>query len=108
MLGLHLTAWGGFFPSNVESLMWRISGLIIAGSGFITGIVLLIRAKYYLFPSLPFRYIVSDIALTSALVIYAAARIFLVAEAFISVRNLPIEAYELPRWTVWTQFIPHI
>ena len=37
--------------------------------------------------------------------IYVFARLFLIIEAFISLRKLPIEAYQTPEWTQW---IPHI
>jgi hypothetical protein len=36
---------------------------------------------------------------------YIFARIFLVLEAFISIRQLPIAAYKTPDWT---QLIPHL
>lgn len=36
---------------------------------------------------------------------YASARIFLVVEAFISIRQLPVAAYCSPGWT---QVIPHL
>jgi hypothetical protein len=32
--GLHALCWHTHFPSHVERLLWRVSALFIAGSGF--------------------------------------------------------------------------
>jgi hypothetical protein len=37
--------------------------------------------------------------------LYCCCRIFLVVEAFISIRDLPIDAYKTPEWT---QFLLHL
>lgn len=38
-------------------------------------------------------------------VIYVGARLFILLEAFISLRDLPAAAYQTPNWTPW---LPHL
>lgn len=51
--------------------------------------------------------VIVSVALPAALAVlcYIPARIFLVVESFISLRNAPIETYMTPDWTEW---IPHL
>jgi len=41
----------------------------------------------------------------SFLTFYCSCRVFLVVEAFISIRELPIDAYKTP---AWSQLLPHL
>jgi hypothetical protein len=45
------------------------------------------------------------LAVVGGLLAYIPARIFLVVEAFISLRDMPVEVYQTPNWT---QLIPHL
>ena len=125
--GLHLLLWRAYFPSTTERWLWRGSALIIAASG-LTAVPFVLAdtwgidvdertaglAKRWLQPIVPkaSRELLSkssDISyyavIGGVLVIYGAARIFLVLEAFISLRSLRIEVYQTPDWTQW---IPHL
>ncbi|KIW99892.1 uncharacterized protein Z518_10820 [Rhinocladiella mackenziei CBS 650.93] len=41
--GLHIAAWKTYMPSSSEHFIWRISALIVAGTGFLMVLVLIIR-----------------------------------------------------------------
>jgi hypothetical protein len=113
--GVHIAAWNDYFPSTVEAWMWRSSSIYITFSG---GLWLTINLLAHL--SKPInaywdRALALQAHWTSYLVLgtlcsicglaYAFARIFLVVEAFISIRELPLGAYATPNWT---QVIPHL
>ncbi len=129
--GLHAGAWNSFFPSAPERLLWRISVALIAGSGLTAGVVATIKHWKdqddwkQLCRSYTCRYLAITPSAESAMIKWFSgwsfcaytlsimatvpwfilARLFLVAEAFISLRKLPIEAYLTPAWTQW---IPHL
>ena len=144
--GLHLAMWNSHFPSSSEQILWRVSALMIAGSGFLIAILTTYRGfdpdhalisaaadsltqmmrwllgnwLWNLFESFLMIELIGStlfnilfgsvlcalIALAALLfVIYCAARSFIVIEAFISLRSLPVLAYQTPSWTQW---IPHL
>ena len=41
----------------------------------------------------------------AVLVVFALARVYLVVEAFISLRSAPVGLYDTPEWT---DFLPHL
>jgi hypothetical protein len=106
--GLHATAWNNFFPTWQECHLWRASSLILVCTGVILSLYAAgyalntrwdnpLEALNWLGPL--FKCAVWLIALG-----YVVCRVFLVVEAFISIRELPTAVYETP---VWSQFIPH-
>jgi hypothetical protein len=112
---IHLSAWHDHFPSVAEAWLWRASALWIASSG---GLWMLINLLAKTFPWID-RFWDSVIAfkvnwMAGGLLIvvcgfcgiaYLASRIYLLIEAFISLRALPPRAYETPNWT---QVLPHL
>ena len=101
---LHLMAWHSTFPSLIEKLLWRSSAVYVTGSGIMVACCLLavhVSSK----PSAIFTSIVTIGMLTSAPALYVGARLFLLLEAFISLRALPMQAYQTPEWTL---SIPHL
>ena len=129
--GLHASAWNSFFPTQLECYMWRISAIIMPLVGIIASFVAFAASFEYvrsatlrLFDwiskvekriSTPLRIILFILYMPVGLVIfpllwaaitsYISSRIYLVVEAFISLRELPIDAYKTP---TWTQLIPHL
>ena len=112
---MHAAAWDSYFPSRTESLMWRGSSVVIAGSGLIWILINLfgrsfnrVNAYWRSVATLQVDCL-SLIALGSLAsccgLLYLAARIFLVLEAFISLRKLPGSAFDTLEWT---QLIPHL
>ena len=94
--GIHLSAWNFEFPTAMESLLWKISGITIA-SIFVVWVAI--------------RFIVphdEDQDLNLQIVFFGvstACRIYIVIEAYISLRAVPIGVYWTP---AWIQMIPHV
>ncbi len=125
--GLHAAAWYAFFPSAVERWLWRSAGLVIAASGVLwAGGKFLEQLPFYMKKQeirdltaaggntkrraartggLVIAALISFGILGLLLLLVAAARIFIVVEAFISLKLLPVEAYQTPSWILW---IPHL
>ena len=113
--GVHAAAWNGHFPSRMEMWLWRASSICIAGSGFTWILINLLARMFKGFEaywekvqSLRAHW-TSLVALGSLATLcglaYLLARIFLVVEAFISLRKLPAAAFETLEWT---QLFPHL
>ena len=113
--GLHATAWNGHFPSDVEMWLWRGSSICIAGSGLTWLLINLLARTFEGFKaywgkveSLRAHW-TSLVGLGTLATIcglaYLMARIFLVVEAFISLRKLPAAAFDTLQWT---QLVPHL
>jgi hypothetical protein len=104
--GLHAAAWNGYFPTESERNWWRFSSVIVGASGlaFITLSLLGSAINYLnqhdvwggilLFINIYFIFIVG-IGFAGAFVI---SRTYLMVEAFISFRRLPVAAYISPAW----------
>jgi hypothetical protein len=108
--GLHAAAWNSHFPSTVERWTWIASSLFISVSGFIIFMVYGLKGLLAQLGFWGVRQILIDLAdhpSTYGLlpIPYALARIYLVVEAFVSLRNVPITVYDTP---AWTQLIPHL
>ena len=113
--GLHAAAWNGHFPSRIEMWLWRASSVCIAGSG-LTWILINLLARTFKGFKAYWKEVESLRAHWTSLVglgslatlcglAYLLARIFLVVEAFISLRKLPAAAFETLQWT---QLVPHL
>jgi hypothetical protein len=112
---IHAVAWHDYFPSEVEAWIWRLSALYVTFSGLVWLLVNMTARLSKRIDALWDRILALEesravIGFFSALctfcgVLYIFARLFLVVEAFISVRKLAIAAYETPNWA---QLIPHL
>lgn len=112
---VHIAAWHDYFPSSAERWMWRASAIWITFSGGLWMLINLIAhfskviddywERVITFKASWFSNIVLGIVCTCCGIAYIAARIFLVVEAFISIRQLPVTAYSTPEWS---QIIPHL
>ena len=110
--GLHAAAFNAYFPSYVERIMWRVSTLYIA-SGIFAFLALPSlslddpdnnRASED--KSLPPALVVCFVLLyIGCILLYIVARIFIVAECFVWLRDVPAEMYQTP---TWSQFLPHL
>ncbi|KAK0631496.1 hypothetical protein B0T14DRAFT_417357, partial [Immersiella caudata] len=113
--GAHTGAWNDYFPSENERLFWRIAAVYVAGSGFSW---FALRALQMELEGFHRKYIrgktgqwVTRTPLGAVLVMvplyvitalgcgYVAARVYLVVEAFISLRDVPAELYLTPEWS---------
>lgn len=113
--GVHAAAWNGHFPSRIEMWLWRASSICIAGSG-LTWILINLLARtfkgfkaYWAKVETLRAHWTSLVGLGSLATLcglaYLLARIYLVVEAFISLRKLPAAAFETLEWT---QVFPHL
>ena len=96
--GIHLTAWNYHFPSSSERLLWRMSGISTAVS-FLTHWPLIMIS-----PDITCG-LIFMLLRWGLIAFFIFCRIFLVVEAFISLRRVPVGVYaSVP----WIQAIPHI
>ena len=101
---LHVAAWNSQFPSLIEKLLWRSAAVYVTGSGILIACFLLfIHVSSN--ASTVFTYILVFSMLVCAPILYVGARLFLIIEAFLSLRALPPQAYQTPNWTI---SIPHL
>jgi hypothetical protein len=127
--GVHATSWHDHFPSFVEQTMWRVATCVIAGGAIVISILRYLyrgplaggrslhcnqdrQGSHFCcsFNTLVyiFQLLAKTCAMVAARIIFAAfmlSRVYLVIEAFISVRSLPLGAYTTVRWVA---FLPHI
>ncbi|KAI9891057.1 MAG: hypothetical protein M1814_003408 [Vezdaea aestivalis] len=112
---IHAAGWNDYFPTTTEKWLWRASAVYLAFSGLIW---LQINALGSLFPKFNAFWdkimaaragllvnLLIGILCTICGLAYGFARIYLVVESFISLRQLPISAFETPEWTA---LIPHL
>lgn len=116
---IHLTGWNFVFPTRIELWMWRTCSLIMTGILGVGGLGNLRAAK----PGLDFRVQLlgvwvkpahkegkiwkygMDVPGTGGAILYLVAKLWVLALAWASLRELPESAYD----TVdWTKFIPHV
>jgi hypothetical protein len=99
--GLHAAAWNAFFPTAIERWMWRISSICIISSGLIIPSIFTILNIFGLVNGA----FADRFGLSLFLIfVYLSCKSFLVVEAFLSIRALPLTAYQTADWT---QLIPH-
>lgn len=108
--GVHLFAWNFEFASHIEEFLWKISSIYMAAI-FPAHLVFegsLLIMNFYLGSDpeevpLPLYYTKVGIA-GVVVVIYVASRVFIIMEAFLSLRHVPVGVYISPSWI---QAIPH-
>ncbi|RSL69878.1 hypothetical protein CEP53_002047 [Fusarium sp. AF-6] len=100
--GIHLSAWNWEFPTSWEGLVWKFACFLIAA----------VLPLYHIFNRLRVKLLAlhdgmktaMHVVLSSTLGIYMLARIYIIFEAFASLRHVPIGVYMAP---VWVQMFPH-
>jgi len=112
--GIHATLWSSHFPSSTESLIWKCSAVVV-GAGIILPLIVILwlytdpeehsgtRKVWYVISLIATAFVA--VFVVAFCVCYVAARLFLVIEAFISLRSLLPAVYETPNWTQW---LPHL
>ncbi|KEY75172.1 hypothetical protein S7711_01618 [Stachybotrys chartarum IBT 7711] len=104
--GLHLSGWNHHFPSRVERMLWIVSSIAITGSGMLLWAFFAMRKLLRKTPPVQgepdpvLKWIYCGIIFMLVLV-----RVFLVVEAFISLRDAPTLLYTTPEWS---DFFPHL
>ena len=108
--GIHLSAWNLEFPTRVESMIWRTACFIIIGGFFLMlALPSLLSIISTLSSGRRAWWILAQIVIYGFILLlflcYAAARLYLVVESFISLRHVPIGVYAA---VPWVQNIPHV
>jgi len=99
--GIHAAAWDAHFPSRPEQAVWRVTAcLVIGAAALIWGAIIgFSRATE------EWQRILMVCMASFAMPLFLFGRLYLLVEAFISVRSLPVGAYNT---TDWVNFLPHI
>ncbi|KAI0109925.1 hypothetical protein F4814DRAFT_382936 [Daldinia grandis] len=108
--GIHLTAWNSDFPSIPEHVLWKCSCFtsigIFPAQKIIQKLLFAIGNTFYsnkiINKGINLSYLMSLVGL---LIIFIVTRLYIIVEAFISLRSVPIGVYWTPSWL---QMIPHI
>ena len=91
---IHCLAWNLPFPSYAELLLWRSCAVITSS---IPMLIALLAGPFYRFDHLSVPILL--------VALYTLARIILILQAFISLRQQPADAYQT---TNWTQYLPNV
>ena len=117
--GIHLTGWNFTFPTQTERILWRVASLQLLGVLLFYLIIIAIGTYFYKqIAHILFDKEVStmlDVARCSprwlllvayypVIAAYGIPRTYILFEAFINLRALPLGAYTSVNWT---NFIPH-
>ncbi|KIK66304.1 hypothetical protein GYMLUDRAFT_218437 [Collybiopsis luxurians FD-317 M1] len=101
---IHCTAWNFIFPTELERLLWRISSLITTLAPIL---IIYMASGSYLITTQAGKYleIMGNIIFMAAVISYGGARLALIVQPFLALRDLPPSALQD---VAWTTFIPHI
>ena len=104
--GIHLLAWYEPFHTHVERLLWRISAITIAASGFTLVLWFWISIDLLEIGRVSSKVLETFGYFTTILgiLLYLFARTFLVVECFISLPYLPDSSFSQPQWSY---YFPH-
>ncbi|KAF9485752.1 hypothetical protein BDN70DRAFT_969609 [Pholiota conissans] len=94
---LHCIGWNYIFPTHAEAIIWRTSSVAITG---IPALMAFTAAALY-----PIKTDKNHHPEVLGILPYIIARLLLLVEAFISLRQLPPSALLAVRWTA---FLPHV
>ncbi|KAF8950663.1 hypothetical protein BDZ97DRAFT_1618016, partial [Flammula alnicola] len=108
---IHCAGWNFLFPSHSELILWQVSSLVITAVPFSLALVILLQLTFpspsnfaervlHTFSDFTIEYIVA-----ACIPLYVLARLALLAEAFVTLRDLPPGALAVVQWT---SFLPHI
>lgn len=108
--GVHLSAWNFEFPSVVEGVLWKAACIYTATAAYAFTIVFVI-VNFFFKIALQRRardavnLIGGKILGRITLYGITLCRIYIVVEAFVSLRAVPIGVYLTP---AWIQMVPHV
>lgn len=122
--GVHASSWNSHFPSFIEQAMWRAAACIVGAGGVVLVLFNILGSfaiTWHVEVSAPLRsmwtvwelndifafpmFFVLGLLMRGWLILYGLARVYLIVEAFISVRSLAVGAYDTVQWV---NLLPHI
>ncbi|KIK53920.1 hypothetical protein GYMLUDRAFT_178172, partial [Collybiopsis luxurians FD-317 M1] len=100
---IHCAAWTSKFPSTAEEVLWKVCSLLVTCVPMYLAWVNIIVNIH---PNLP-TWVWRSIKWVSmgTLFMYILARLSLIVQSFVSLRDLPPGIFKAVQWT---NFIPHI
>ena len=99
--GIHCIGWFFNFPSSAEAMLWRVSSAVLTGIPFLFALFVILVGLLGDHRHDNFAFFSSSMMI----LVYVVSRLFLLVEAFISLRHLTPGMLALVKWT---SFIPHI
>ena len=104
---IHCIAWHFSFPTHAELSIWRISCVAMTAVPFYIPLTLLLAGWLgdMGFETTEIIGGISILSIFSAGILYIVARVFTLALAFTSLRDLPHGAFDTVHWTT---FLPHV
>ncbi|KAF2868675.1 hypothetical protein BDV95DRAFT_630407 [Massariosphaeria phaeospora] len=107
--GLHVAAWNDYFPTEAERYVWITCSVAITTSGISLWLYFFAKEKIHALDVLGSRVsekkALSRIGRYVLAPLFILARVFLVVEAFVSLRRVPRAVYQTPEWS---EFFPHL
>ncbi|KAF8644618.1 hypothetical protein AX16_008368 [Volvariella volvacea WC 439] len=109
---IHLAGWNFQFPTEAERIIWRVTSVIITVEPALLGLHAGLHYVFIYTPPGRARVVLDFVtnwtffffALVGPIV-YTLARITLLVQTLLALRDLPSSAYES---VVWSRFMPHI
>ncbi|KAF6224633.1 hypothetical protein HO173_012976 [Letharia columbiana] len=103
---IHVASWNIRLLSNVEQWLWRASALYCCTAGLLNLSVGIdsLHLRRLVLDSRSYGGMVSPWTRLVIVSLYVLVRLFMIVEAFASLRELPPSAYESVHWS---SFIPH-
>ena len=98
---IHCVGWSFNFPSSAEATLWQVSSAVLTVVAFLSPLIIFFIAILRNAVQEYFGLAVSTIII----LVYVVSRLFLIVEAFISLRHLTPGMLALVKWT---SFLPHI
>ncbi|TFK59981.1 hypothetical protein BDN72DRAFT_905364 [Pluteus cervinus] len=115
--GIHFIAWNSHFPTHVELLLWRSSSLVVLVIPFLLGLLGILLGdwefdprsgngfdKYYV-PIAIILFILRLALYVLGPILYILARVSLIVQALVSLRDLQPPVFQNVEWT---SYIPHL
>ena len=118
--GIHLAGWNFTFPTVTERILWRVASLQLLGLLLFYLIIITIGTYYYkiIARALFGKEVTSMlgvahvcprwlllVAYYPVIIAYGTARTYILIEAFVNLRALPLNVYTSVKWA---DFIPHV
>ena len=104
---IHVASWNISLLTIVEQWLWRGSALYCCAAGMILGLMLILSGvcEQHSLIRESMEETIDGVAVRLIPSLYLIARLFMIVEAFLSLRALPHSAYEEVQWS---SFVPHI
>ena len=102
---IHAASWNTVLPSVIELWMWRSSAVICIGIVILYYLVLSFAFLIERLFSMKEDHMFIALVTLFPVLLYIVARLFMIVEVFVSLRALPLSAYDS---ISWSDAVPHI